>query len=100
MKDIKLKFTDKLEENQLAQEINSIEEINNPVIKEEEINNNPEPIIPSLSDEEIRESVLDEWENKTDITEEEPIEEITPTPEPIIERPKNTVRIMDGGFTF
>lgn len=106
MKDIKLKFTDKLDENQLAQEINSIEEINNPVIKEEEINNNPEPIIPSLSDEEIREMVMDEWENKTDIIEEEPIEEITPTPEPVIEEPiakaipKNTVRIMDGGFTF
>lgn len=40
------------------------------MIKEDK-NNNPEPIIPSLSDEEIREMILDEWENKTDITEEE-----------------------------
>lgn len=76
MKETKPKFLDKLEENQLAQEINSIEEINNPVIKE--YNNNPEPI-----------------------------EEITPTPEPVITEepiakavPKNTVRIMDGNFTF
>lgn len=115
------------------------------------------PIIPALSDEEIRESVLDEWENKIDITEEdnnpEPIEsfptteeikevftgdwdrkfnlpELTeepttqpnniedmtdpnpeydkfdetviysPTAKPEIERPKNTVRIMDGNFPF
>lgn len=111
------------------------------------------PIIPALSDEEIRESVLDEWENKIDIIEEEPIEsfptteeikevftgdwdrkfnlpELTeednnlinniedmtdpnpeydkfdetviysPTAKPEIERPKNTVRIMDGNFPF
>jgi len=93
------------------------------------------PIIPALSDEEIRESVLDEWENKIDITEEEPIEsfptteeikevftgewdrkfnlpelteeeplpEQTPEPpieEPVIQRPKNNVRIMDGNFPF
>lgn len=83
MKETKQKFLDKLEENQLAQEINSIEEINNPVIKEEDKNNNPEPI------EEIKE------------------EEITPTPEPIITEepiakaiPKNNVRIMDGNFPF
>lgn len=90
MKETKPKFLDKLEENQLAQEIdNSIEEINNPVIKEEEIDNNPEPIITEEPIEEIKE------------------EEITPTPEPIITEepiakaiPKNKVRIMDGNFPF
>lgn len=78
-----------------------------------------EPIIPALSDEEIRESVLDELENKIDITEEEsePIKQIEdmkdpnpPLPDPndnIIDLPveerlttKNTVRIMDGNFPF
>lgn len=65
MKEIKLKFTEKLEENRLTQEIN----------------NNPESITPALSDEEIRESVLDEWENKIDIIEEEPIESFPTTEE-------------------
>ena len=80
---MKTKLTDFIEkktEDQLAQEINSIEEINNPVIKEEENNNTPDPVITEDPIEEIKE------------------EEIPPTP--IIERPKNNVRIMDGNFPF
>jgi len=112
-----------------------------------------EPIIPALSDEEVKEMMMDEYEMKLGI-EEEPIEsfptteeikdvftgdwdrkfnlpelteepitqpnnikdmtdpnvplpkpdenvaDIPPMPEPVIERPKNTVRIMDGNFPF
>ena len=86
---MKTKLTDFIEkktEDQLAQEINSIEEINNPVIKEEENNNTPDPIITEEPIEEIKE------------------EEIPPIPEPVIKeepiRPKNNVRIIDGNFPF
>ena len=88
MKETKPKFLDKLEENQLAQEIdNSIEEIdnNNPVITEEDNNpvNKTDMIIdpnPTIGE-----------DNVLDI----PIEEI-PTRKPTT----NKVRIMDGNFPF
>lgn len=67
-------FTNTLDENQLAQEINSIEEIDN---------NNPEPVI--------------EITPSTPITIEDMIE---PIPESVIERQKNTVRYINSGFTF
>ena len=78
MKDTKPKFLDKLEENQLAQEINSIEEINNnnPVNKTD-MSIDPKPIIGE--------------DNVIDL----PIEEI-PTRKPTT----NTVRYIDSGFTF
>ena len=80
MKETKQKFLDKLEENQLAQEIdNSIEEIdnnNNPVNKTN-MTIDPKPTIGD--------------DNVIDL--------------PIEERPErkpttNTVRIMDGNFPF
>ena len=100
----------------LAQEINSIEEIDN---------NNPEPvkeITPEYREELISNMIesnqaMGLYDNDP-IIEEEPIKQIedmidpipefnedvadTPTPEavPVIERSKNTVRIMDGNFTF
>lgn len=96
MKDIKLKFTDKLDENQLAQEINSIEEINNPVIK----NNNPEPV------KDIKKETTPTSKPIEDMI--DPIPELNEdtvidTPEPVIEeriKSKNTVRYIDSGFTF
>lgn len=95
-------FTDKLEENQLAQEINSIEEINNPVITEEDKNNNPEPI------EEIKEEEPTTQPNNIEemidpnigLNPDTVIDLPTVEPTPTIERPKNTVRYIDGGFTF
>jgi hypothetical protein len=90
--------------NQQAQDINSIEEINN----------NPEPVIeitptptPIITEEEIK--PIEEMNTITmieDIIEPNPEFEDnvadTPTTEavPVIERTKNTVRYIDGGFTF
>jgi hypothetical protein len=98
--------------NQQAQNINSIEEINN----------NPEPVIeitptptPIITEEDIREEIkLIEEINTIPMIEDiiEPNPEFednvadTPTTtakavaEPVIERTKNTVRYIDGGFTF
>ena len=87
-----------------------------------------EPIIPALSDEEVKEMMMDEYEMKLDM-EEEQIESFPTTEEikevftgdwdrkfnlpeltegepttaeavPVIESPKNTVRYIDSGFTF
>ena len=71
-----------VKKNQQAQDINSIEEINN----------NPEPVIeitptPIITEEEIK-----------PIEQNNTVEEIPqPTPQPAV---KNTVRYIDGGFTF
>jgi hypothetical protein len=71
-----------VKKNQQAQDINSIEEINN----------NPEPVIeitptPVITEEEIK-----------PIEQNNTVEEIPqPTPQPAV---KNTVRYIDGGFTF
>jgi hypothetical protein len=73
-----------INKNQRAQDINSIEEINN----------NPEPVIeitptptPIITEEEIK-----------PIEHNNTIEEIPqPTPQPAV---KNTVRYIDSGFTF
>jgi tRNA(Met) C34 N-acetyltransferase TmcA len=105
MKDINLKFTDKLEENQLAQEINSIEEINNPEPVKEITPEYREELISNMIESNQAMGLYDDDPIITEeIKEEEPIEEITPTPEPVITeeqiKPKNTVRIMDGNFTF
>ena len=96
MKETNQKVIDKLKE-ELAQEINSIEEINN---------NNPEPVKEITK--EYREELISnmiESNQAMGLYDNDPIieeikEEPIPTPEPVIERPKNTVRIMDGGFTF
>jgi hypothetical protein len=81
-----------VKKNQLAQDINSIEEINNnpePVI---EITPTPtQEIIPMIED--IIEPKLEPLENVEDIP-------TTTEPVPVIERTKNTVRYIDGGFTF
>ena len=72
--------------NRLAQNINSIEEINN----------NPEPVIeitptPVITEEDIMEEIKPIEQNNT-------VEEIPQsTPQPAV---KNTVRYIDGGFTF
>ena len=101
-----------VKKNQQAQNINSIEEINN----------NPEPVIeitptptPIITEEEIKEEIkpIEETNIITmieDIIEPNPEFEDnvadTPTttakavPVPVIERTKNTVRYIDGGFTF
>lgn len=94
--------------NQQAQDINSIEEINN----------NPEPVIeitptptPITIEEDIKKEIkLIEETNIITMIEDiiEPNPEFednvadTPTTEavPVIERTKNTVRYIDGGFTF
>jgi NADPH-dependent glutamate synthase beta subunit-like oxidoreductase len=94
--------------NQQAQNINSIEEINN----------NPEPLIeitptPTsiITEEDIKEEIklIEETNTITmieDIIEPNPEfeEDVADTPTttavPVIERPKNTVRYIDGGFTF
>jgi len=92
-----------VKKNQQAQNINSIEEINN----------NPEPVIettptPIITEEEIK--PIEEINTITmieDIIEPNPEfeEDVADTPTtaepiPVIERPKNTVRYIDGGFTF
>ncbi len=77
-----------VKKNQQAQDINSIEEINN----------NPEPVIeitptptPIITEEDIIEEIKPIEQNNT-------VEEIPqPTPQPAV---KNTVRYIDGGFTF
>jgi hypothetical protein len=77
------------DKNQLAQEINSVEEINN-----------PEPVI------EITTPTPNTIEDMIDPIPEfnEDVADIPPTP--VIEEriakaiPKNTVRIMNGNFTF
>jgi hypothetical protein len=81
-----------VKKNQLAQDINSIEEINN----------NPEPVIeitPTPTQETIP-MIEDIIEPNL-----EPIENVEDIPTiaeaiPVIERTKNTVRYIDGGFTF
>jgi NifB/MoaA-like Fe-S oxidoreductase len=71
-----------VKKNRQAQDINSIEEINN----------NPEPVIeitptPIITEEEIK-----------PIEQNNTVEEIPqPTPQPAV---KNTVRYIDSGFTF
>jgi hypothetical protein len=96
-----------VKKNQQAQNINSIEEINN----------NPEPVIeitptPITIEEEIKQEIKPIEETNTitmieDIIEPNPEfeEDVadTPTiaePVPVIERPRNTVKYIDGGFTF
>ena len=98
-----------VKKNRLAQDINSIEEINN----------NPEPVIeitptptPIITEEEIKEEIklIEETNTITmieDIIEPNPEFEDnvadtppTTTAVPVIERTKNTVRYIDGGFTF
>ena len=73
-----------VKKNRQAQEINSIEEINN----------NPEPVIeitptptPIITEEDIIEEIKPIEQNNT-------VEE---TPQPAV---KNTVRYIDSGFTF
>jgi hypothetical protein len=93
-----------VKKNQQAQNINSIEEINN----------NPEPVIeitptptPIITEEEIK--PIEEMNTIItieDMTDPNPIPPINPDENPtgtsnyVIERPKNTVRYIDGGFTF
>lgn len=108
-------FTDKLEENQLAQEINSIEEINNPEPVKEITPEYREELISNMIESNQAMGLYD----NDPIIEEEPITQIedmidpniglnpdtvidlpTVEPTPTIERPKNTVRYIDGGFTF
>ena len=83
MENINIKFLDKLDENQQAQEINSIEEINN-----------PEPVI------EITPTPI----TIEDMTDPNPVPPINPDENPTDTsqelKPKNTVRYIDGGFTF
>jgi hypothetical protein len=90
--------------NQQAQDINSIGEINNNPELVIEITPTPTPII---TEEEIK--LIEETNIITmieDIIEPNPEFEDnvadTPTTEavPVIERTKNTVRYIDGGFTF
>ena len=91
MKEIKPIFTNKLDENQLAQEINSVEEIDN---------NNPEPVIEITP---TPNTIEDMIEPIPELNDENVIDTPTPEPVPVIEeriKPKNTVRIMDGNFTF
>ena len=94
MENINIKFLDKLDENQQAQEINSIEEINNP---EPVIEITPTPI----TIEEMPQLTLNTIEDMTDPN---PIPPINPDENPTGTsqelKPKNTVRYIDGGFTF
>jgi hypothetical protein len=97
MENINIKFLDKLDENQLAQEINSIEEINNP---EPVIEITPTPI----TIEEMPQLTLNTIEDMTDPN---PVPPINPDENPTGTsqelKPKfvpNTVRYIDGGFPF
>ena len=94
MENINIKFLDKLEENQQAQEINSIEEINNP---EPVIEITPTPI----TIEEMPQLTLNTIEDMTDPN---PVPPINPDENPTGTsqelKPKNTVRYIDSGFTF
>jgi hypothetical protein len=106
-----------IKKNRLAQEINSIEEINNPEPVKEITKEYREELISNMIE---SNQAIGLYDNDP-IIEEEPIKQIedmidpipefnedvadTPTPEavPVIEeriKPKNTVRIMDGNFTF
>ena len=87
------------DKNQLAQEINSIEEIDN---------NNPEPVIEitptPITIEEMPQLTLNTIEDMTDPN---PVPPINPDENPTGTsqelKPKfvpNTVRYIDGGFTF
>jgi hypothetical protein len=90
--------------NQLAQDINSIEEINN----------NPEPVIeitptptPITIEEEIKKEIkpIEEMNTITMIEEPKPIEidddgNPIEEPRPDGNKPKNTIRYIDSGFTF
>ena len=70
----------------LAQDINSIEEINN----------NPEPVIeitPTPTPITIEDMIEPNPEFEDNVAD-------TPTTEAVLERTKNTVRYIDGGFTF
>ena len=95
-------FTDKLEENQQAQEINSIEEIDN---------NNPDPVIeittPTPIEEITEEEPITQPNNIEDMTDPNPLPPINPDENPTGTsqelNPKfvpNTVRYIDCGFTF
>jgi hypothetical protein len=81
-----------VKKNRQAQDINSIEEINNnpePVI---EITPTPiQEIIPMIED--IIDPIPEFEEDTVDTS-------TTAEPVPVIERTKNTVRYIDGGFTF
>jgi len=92
MKDINIKFLDKLDENQLAQEID---------------NNNPEPVIeitPTPIEEITEEEPITQPNNIEDMTDPNPLppinpdENVTGTSQEL--KPKNTVRYIDSGFTF
>ena len=97
MENINIKFLDKLDENQQAQEINSIEEINNP---EPVIEITPTPI----TIEEIKEEPITQPNNIEDITDPNPVPPINPDENPTGTsqelKPKNTVRYIDGNFPF
>ena len=92
MENINIKFLDKLDENQLAQEINSIEEINN-----------PEPVIEITPTPNTIEDMIDPIpEFNEDVVDTPTTAEAVPVIEERIAKaiPKNTVRYIDGGFTF
>ena len=97
MENINIKFLDKLDENQLAQEINSIEEIDN---------NNPEPVIEITPTpiEQITEEPITQPNNIEDMTDPNPVPPINPDENPTGTsqelKPKNTVRYIDGNFPF
>lgn len=85
MKEIKPKFTDKLEENQMPQEID---------------NNNPEPVIEITTPTPI--TIEDMIEPMPELNDDN-VADTSPTPEPVIiakDTPKNTVRYINSGFTF
>ena len=106
-----------VKKNRQAQDTNSIEEINNnPVNKDiipenkntdkniKEITHTPTPVI---TEEEIKPIEQNNTVEKTIEPNLEPIENVedipittTAEPIPVIERPKNTVRYIDSGFTF
>lgn len=81
-----------VKKNQLAQDINSIEQINN----------NPEPVIeitptPTKQTQTMIEDIIEpNPEFEEDVADTPTIAEAIP----VIERPRNTVRYIDGGFTF
>lgn len=107
-----------VKKNRLAQEIdidnNPVINKDNDIIPEENKDIKEEEITPTpvLTEEEIREEIkLIEETNIITMIEDiiepnpEPIENVEDIPTtaeavPVIERPKNTVRYIDGGFTF
>lgn len=76
-------FPDKVEESKNIIENSNLDEVlkqyeedwgglsNEELIGDDELPFNPEPITPALSDEEVREMFMDEWEKKYDLVEEE-----------------------------